>query len=123
MKVDELIKKYNLEQNSYCSDLTPNNPKFYDDAIQKEQDLQNKYRDRIAKGYYGICMGTPTPSVFYDVIDEFLEYVAEKCPDFKICQTKLKFGSLRLYIEGVTQEIQQECYFLEKVLFDEKLIY
>jgi hypothetical protein len=68
-------------------------------------------------------LGNPTPSVWYTVLDQFLEYVKEIDPNFKILQIKIKFGGLRLYLDSKNKQIQEMCRELEEVMTDKKLIY
>lgn len=128
MKAKELIKKYNLKKDSYY--LDSENPykerdeeeiAFQQEAVRK---LQDKWVYHIPKGWYGFLgLGHPTPRIWYAVIDEFLDYVKEQCPEFEILQQKLKFGQYRSYLNKITKEIQSEIYELENVMFDHKLIY
>lgn len=133
MKIEELIQKYNLKKDGYCEGVDALygvsehsddvKARFFDTVYEKEMALNNKYADRIPKGWYGFSLGTPTPVLFFDVIEEFLDYAIEQCPNLVILQVKIKFGGLRLYIDRVTEQIAKECFELQDLLFDSKLIY
>lgn len=126
-KAQELIKKYNLAANSYY----PNTKNPYQDrdketdklCAEKEAALMTKYRDRIGKGWYGFSFGSPTPLVWFAVIDEFIGYILEKNSVSEIRQVKMKMGGCRIGIFGLIDEEFDMCWELERVLFDEKLIY
>jgi len=133
-KAEEIIKKYSLVPNSYYPDGV--NPYDFrtgkhtdmDNHIAEQNDLYKKYsqkwKDYVPEKWYGWGgLGNPTPVSWYLAIDEFLEYVKEIDPEFKILQLKIKFGSLRMYLNSTKQEVHELCHILEESMFDEKLIY
>ncbi len=101
MIAEQLIKKYNLAADSYYTE-SPYTQKYSLNSQEVKEnylagsynngDLQVKWEKHIPEGWYGFDLGYPVPSVWYKVIDEFLDYVQEQCPDFKILQQKCKFG-------------------------------
>jgi hypothetical protein len=133
-KAQELIETFKLSPNSYYpEDVNP-----YDFRTGKSTDMDNtleeqerlykeakeKWKDFIYPKCYGWGgLGNPTPSIWYTVLDQFLEYVKEIDPDFKILQIKIKFGGLRLYLDSKNEQIQEMCRELEEVMTDKKLIY
>lgn len=127
MNADELIQKYNLKADSY--ELTKFSPtgELNEDVFFKASYAQNyllrKWRDKIPDGWYGFDFGCNTPQVWYAVIEEFLQHVREKCPDFEIHQIKTKWGGIRIYLDKINDEIESEISKLESVLHDKKLIY
>lgn len=125
--IEQLKEKYNLAPNSYYT----SSPYGKDDKLARENHTNNYYQpfyDKwikyTAENHYGPGgLGYPLPEVFYAALNEFLEYVLKECPDFKICQIKLKFGSVRAYLDGVSEKVKDECWELEKLLSDKHLIY
>lgn len=130
-KVQELIEEYNLTPNSYYTE-SPYTKEWLDKTKvilpsiiynKAENALRKRWGSRISKDWYGFNLGIPIPLVWYIVIDKFLEYIEQKCPEFEIYQIKLKFGGLRMYLGKISKEIQQEIDNLENVLTDKYLIY
>lgn len=119
-----MIKKYNLQYNKY------NVPKEHHEKLNadlKLQKLERKWNNYIIEGYNGICLPVKTPLIWCDVIDDFLEFVKEKDPNFKIYNIKLLHGGLMISIK-VDRE-KDELYNinliasdLEKQLFHKDLI-
>jgi hypothetical protein len=128
-KAEELIEKYNLKPDSYYHGNF--NPYLveYKNSIKhlcnsKTDELQNKFKHRIPKGWYGFKgLGCPTPLEWFKVLNQFLEYVEEQCPDFEIYQIKVKFGGIRIYLGNISEEIQQDISKLTGVMIDAKLVY
>lgn len=139
-KVFELIKNYGLQPNSYyeygdnpyqlrqkeVQSIIDNWPeKGYPPADEflpiKYKALKLKWESYIGEGYYGFSIDPPCPEIWYDVVDDFLSYVREECPKFRISQIKIKYGGLKIYLVGIDDNIKLEIEELEKVLFDEKL--
>ncbi len=58
---------------------------------------------RVGKGWYGFHLGH-IPPVWKDMLDEFLSWLESQCPDFEIHQIKMKFGSLRFYIDTHSED-------------------
>lgn len=132
-KADEIIKKYNLAPDSYYPDEV--NP--YDFRTGKLTDMDNriaeqyglyrtythKWKDYVPEKWYGWGgLGNPTPAIWYRAIDEFLEYVKEIDPEFKILYIKIKLGGLRIGIDTKC-DIIQDIRKLETSMYDNKLIY
>ena len=84
--------------------------------------IKSKWKDRIKQDCIGFSMALPTPEVWYVAVDEFLNYVLEKCPDFKILSIVIKAGGVRFNLEGITEEIEKEMEEIEYILFDRKLL-
>lgn len=63
-----------------------------------EQELYDKWEHRIGKGWYGFDIGG-VPADWIKQIDEYLAWLEKNCPDFEIHQIKIKFGSLRVYVD------------------------
>jgi len=125
--IEQLKTKYNLAPDSYytSSPYGKSDPNL---RINHEKEYYLPFYDKwikyTAENHYGPGgLGYPLPEVFYAVLDEFLEYVLKECPDFKICQIKLKFGSVRAYLDGVSDKIKNECWQLTSLLSDKYLVY
>lgn len=96
---------------------------FFEKALEKDNVLRQKFNSKVPTGWSGINLCSPTPHTWFDVIEEFLEYVETKCPNFEILQIKIKFGGLRMYLNNISLDVHKEVVALEKLLFDKKLIY
>lgn len=59
--------------------------------------LFSKWAYRVGKGWYGFSLGN-VPRVWTDVLDDFLCWLENQCPDFEIHQVKIKGRGLRLYL-------------------------
>lgn len=124
---EEIIKPYKdfLKNLNYKTINNGNlNPDIY---------LFQKWAHRVPKGWYGFSLGN-VPFRWAQIIDDFLVEVEKECPDFEIHQVKLKFGSIRCYLElniidkmpDMKQrydKVQIEIEKLEKILFHKDLIY
>ena len=78
------------------------------------------------KGWYMIDLNNECPFVWAFIIDEFWTFLEQKCPEFKIKQTKIKYGSLRMYLDFPPHErgnFNEEIMELENWLSDERLVY
>jgi len=122
-KVQELQEKYSLFPNSYYIGRDPwENPEEQD--ITRCESFQNKWLAHTEKGWYGpLGLGLPTPTNVYLALDEFLDYIIQNKNDIKILQLKRKFGSLRIYLSNLNEEIRQEVWEFEQLCFERKLIY
>jgi hypothetical protein len=120
--INELKQKYNLAPDSYYT-KSPYSMDLYGKTSPREIVLREKWKNYIEPKYYGFSLGGPTPAVWFDVIDEFLDFLKEKHPDFKILQIKLKMGSLRCYIENISPDTQKLVFDLENLLSDKFLVY
>lgn len=110
---EKLIKKYKLARDTYV---------VHNSSSEQYNKLFAKWKYKIEARWYGLELRA-CPNVWYNVVDELLEYLSKKSPEFKILQIKLKFGGIRIYLSGVSNAIQDELDKLEDVMFDEKLIY
>ena len=92
-----LMTKYNLRRDSYYKDSPYTNRDSDENKLakQREAELLLKWEDRISPGFYGFSLA-PAPSVWFDVVDELLEYTRERCENFKIMQIKVKFSGTRV---------------------------
>ena len=88
--------------------------------------LFQKWAYRVGKGWYGFSLGD-IPSVWCNILDDFLVWVESQCPDFEIHQIKMKVGELRFYIEThcddvvVNEKMRSEISKLEALLHHEHL--
>ncbi len=126
--IEQLIEKYGLAPDSYYTESPYKEQNTADIAssvlcFNREQELSAKWKDRIVERYYGISLGYPVPLNWFDVIDDFLEYVERTDPDFGIYQVKIKFGQMRCYLSNVSEETQGYIRQLETLLSDKFLIY
>jgi hypothetical protein len=128
MNIIEILKeKYNLAPDSYYEE-SPYGKSDHNLRINHEKEyylpFYNKWQKYTAENHYG-CMGLgyPMVEIWYSVLDEFLEYVLKQCPDFKICQIAVKFGYIKIYLDGVTEDIKDDCWKLSSLLSDKFLIY
>ncbi len=114
--------------------LSPDLEKYRKECEGLESKLLEKYKDYIPKGWYGFSFGTPIPTDWLKIIDEFLQYLLKlqkenKIANFEIHQIKLKYGGLRFYVsykcddEEIREFIGLQIDKLEHHLYDSKLIY
>lgn len=88
--------------------------------------LIEKWKGRIPKGWYGF---DGIPKIWGLIIDKFLEELEKECPNFEIHQIKLKYGSLRFYVQSNIQDknkikqIEKQIDKLENLLQHESLVY
>jgi len=132
-KAEELIKKYKLIPDHYYDfPAYPLDFKPYTDVMEEDANfckykfkaLKEKYKNRVPDRWYGFDgLGNPTPYVWYEALEEFLEYVEQQCPQFEIYQIKIKFGGIRIYLGNISEEIQQDISKLTSVMTDAKLVY
>lgn len=115
---EELIKKYNLSANGY-SELLVLTSEEYAEWITY---LFGKWESRIAEYFYGFDLAC-LPEVWFKTIDEALDLIAEDSPDFKICQIKIKFGGIRLYLINVSDKVFDGIEELENALYDDSFVY
>lgn len=123
MNIIELLKqKYNLAPDSYYQ-KSPYSMNLYAKTSPREIELRKKWKFHVEQNWYGISLGEPTPPVWFEVIDEFLDYTKEKHLNFKILQIKIKFGGLKMYLDNIAPNTQGLVFDLEKLLQDKYLIY
>lgn len=120
----DLMQKYGLVRDSYYTQSPYANKDSVENkrALEREAELSKKWADRIEPGFYGFSLA-PAPLIWFDVIDEFLEYTKGKCENFKIMQIKVKFSGIRIYLSEIDDEIMQGCRDLESILIDQYLYY
>lgn len=119
--VDELTEKYQARlaraQKSLKKQTRPNLRDWYEADIM----LFQKWAYRVGKGWYGFSFG-PVPRVWRQVLDDFLEWLEKRRPDFEIHQVKMKARRLRLYLGTKTDfvipdaDIRLEISKLEQLL-------
>ncbi len=68
--------------------------------IMNIEQFNEKYKDFLEEGYYGLEFGDEEFIFWLD--KQFLEFI--KVPGFKYSQIKSKFGMGRFYCEGITPE-------------------
>lgn len=87
-----------------------------------------KYESKIGENWYGFSLGA-VPVAWKNIIDEFLQYLREVAPDFKILQIKTKFGSVRFHVDlnidnvEVNKELYKYIKELQDWLGDKSLVY
>ena len=104
--IQNILNKYQISPGNFYPDIPEGenvytsayDPEFTKECELRESELLAKWKHRIPQGWYGFAFGAPTPLVWFDVIDEFLDYLAEQAPQFEIHQIKMKFGGLRFYV-------------------------
>lgn len=118
--ISKLKKKYSKRlKEAKC-------PRDKDDFDPTIYILQKWNYKSAGKGWYLCDLGSRAPFVYALIIDEFLEWLDTKCPDFKIQQIKTKYNSLRIYILFPDHEkgnFIEEIRGLESWLEDERLVY
>ena len=127
MNVDELIKRYNLKENSYYTESPYNNPRIeaeFPFVNQECKRLNIKYKKYIHERWYGFSgLGHPMPLFWINVLEEFTDSLVEEFPEIEILQVKIKFSGLRFYTNNTSPEVREAINKLEKVLSDNFLIY
>lgn len=83
--------------------------------------LKEKWMSRVPAGWYGFDL-YDVPVRWLQIIDEFLDYIAQHDPEFEIHQIKLKFGGLRFYVD-CDPRFKDEIAVLEENLYDPRLIH
>ena len=123
--VEELKAKYQARlkraENELAKSRTKKSPEVFDADIF----LFQKWAYRVGKGWYGFSLGD-IPSVWRDVLDDFLAWVELQCPHFEIRQIKMKLGGLRFHIymksedAVLNEKVRSEIFKLEALLRHEK---
>ena len=113
----DVIAKYQLAPNSY--EMLEDN---YLKAAELQLNLIEKWQDYVGEGWYGFDIPN-APISWYFALDDCLQIILDKCPQMKILQIKLKFGGLRMYVEADDCDIQDAIDELEKVCYDDSLVY
>ena len=120
--IQDLQTKYCLSPDSYYKEGV--NP--YKVAISFEdtaayESFKKKWMPFTEAGWYGPTgLGYPMPRIWYQVLDEFLDWCLTTEPNFKILQIAVKFGYVKIYLVGIDWKITLE---LTRLLSDKKLIY
>ncbi len=124
--IQVLTKKYNLAAGSYykSSPYSADTKTIgFSLVTPREKELRAKWSNYVQEKWYGISLGQPTPEIWFDVLDEFLEYVRANNSEFKILQIKVKFGAARIYLENISEESRGFANQLENLLSDKLLVY
>jgi hypothetical protein len=129
--ISKILRKYEANRDCYYLDIeNPYKcPELKNASSDLEMKLLDKWREHIPKGWYGFAIGRPCPDSWFNIIDEFLDYLKIIDPDFTIHQIKTKYGQIRAYLNVKTKDEEEQEFIdlqiekLEYTLFDEKLIY
>ena len=115
MIFESIIQKYNLQpnQNLEVCDL-----ETY--AVNSER-LLDKWENRLCRGCY-IDLAL-IPKIWFNVIDEALDTVLEKCPEFIIYTVKIKLGGIRFQLGNISDSVFEGLQDIEKVLYNDRFIY
>ncbi|MFW5847419.1 MAG: hypothetical protein ACOCVF_00670 [bacterium] len=98
--------------------------KKFNHPVKNDSFLVKKYKSNIPRGWYGFSIGSPTPVNWIDFLDEVLEFLIKKDPEFKIQQIKMKFGSIRFYCSSdKIKDLKKIERYIENLLYDDALIY
>jgi len=129
--IQKILQKYKAQRDYYYPNIE--NPYKIDELKNASGEKENKLREKWAKhippGWYGFSFGRPTPDCWFDIIDEFLDYLLTIDPALEIHQIKMKFGSCLMYLhynipnEELREFVELQIEKLEWTLFDKKLIY
>jgi hypothetical protein len=114
-----------LKEKYKTADFSQRNP-----AREKEDAtnfLMQRWGYKVEKKWYGFDLGW-APISWAHIINEYLVYLNQECPEFKILQIKIKFGGLRFYVElncdeSILEKIEKEISELESWLHHSNLIY
>lgn len=142
MKAQELLTKYNIIPNNFYLE----NEHPYKDLEKRIQKLiheyegvggypsasyfltpeflsfKNKWQKYVEFYAPGILISDPCPAVFYNLLNDFFYYVQAMCPKFTIYRIHILKGVLRIQLNNITKEIEDEINILQDNLYDEKLI-
>jgi hypothetical protein len=131
-KVQEIVNQYELKPievpKEYKNVYTflrdyPEFGKNFKSEIE-DCDLDEKYKLRIPKGWYGFDIGTPIVPAWMEIIDKIVELCVAIDPEFEIHQIKLKFGGIRFYVHSdIIEDINEVEHLIDTTLFDKALIY
>ena len=133
-KTQELIEKYDLRPNSYLAEnpykrkkaagdwLGENDPYFQASNAAIKKFITPERLERVAEKWYGYDL-YGVPPVWLSALDEFFELLKVDSPDFRVLQWKKKLGGYRGYTDNISEDAQKAISMLERVMYDEKLIY
>ena len=92
--------------------------------MRTEEEFNEKYKDYIEEGHYGMAIGEPSVLTYVDQIFNDLT----KIPGFKFSQIKTKFGMARVYTNLydmmpfvgriIDQELEEKINFILKVEYE-----
>lgn len=140
MAAKEILEKYNALRNSYYeSDCDPiQEAKDYVNAVLDSNKnayhnpwmielpvyryLKSKYKNRVRDNCIGFSLSLPCPTIWYNIVDEFLIYVSKQCPAFEILQICIKNGGIKITLDNISDEINEEIAIIEEALYDYKLL-
>lgn len=124
-----IIKLMNKHEcRGYYPELDKEPMEGCDNFNELENQLFEKWKDFIPKGWYGFSIGK-VPDKWYHLIDDFLEYMDSILASFEIHQIKLKWGGIRFYVhfdagdDETNEFLRLQIEKLESVLFSEALIF
>lgn len=120
-KFKNLLKKHKLSRNSYYQS-SPYKQEV-GQCSKGELALLENWSHHVAKGWYGISLGQPTPDSWFRFLDAFLRLVRDYNPNFEIHQIKMKFGGLRCYLGNINEETRELVSQVEEIMYDDELIY
>lgn len=80
------------------------------------QEFNEKYKDYLEEGYYGMSLDKREALIYLDI--EFQELI--KIPGFKFHQIKSKFNFFRFYADNVPSSKRDEIENKLKKIYDEK---
>ena len=64
-------------------------------------EFNNKYKDYLEESHYGLDIDNPD---VINLLDKVFTGWIEDSKDFKYTQIKLKFGTARVYVEGIDRD-------------------
>jgi len=122
----QLITRHNLAANSYL-DFNPFKQAKKTSYEEESDAALNKFLtpekwNRVSEGWYGFDLQTCPPK-WFEALEEFWGLLEKDSPDFKVLQTKLKYGSIRIYVDNISDDAQKAIEMLENVLQDKNLIW
>ena len=84
--IDQILVKYKAVRNNWYPNIeNPYEVKELKNASNElENNLAKKWKSHIGKGWYGFSLGRPTPDSWFNIIDEFLDYIYTIDPKFEI---------------------------------------
>lgn len=141
MNIQTILDKYNCKIDSYYEE----NSKPYEESARERlrlmsqwaqkgevpfyasepyeyRLLKNKWNNYVNRNDIGISLAQPAPILWYTVLDNLFEELKLECPNFLINKCYIKYGGLRLELDNITKEIQDQLILLHENLFDCRLI-
>ena len=71
--------------------------------IKTVDEFNEKYKDYLDEGHYGLAISTPEIITY---LDDVFEHVLTKIPRFKYQQIKTKFNTTRFYSNSKSRYLQ-----------------